>query len=83
MHFYKSQSSALRSISEMCPGEMRNLAPACLNGLGAAYLSGGISAVSAQCVEQEHKYMGYEYTYEHHTLLCSTCASQTYPAVND
>lgn len=40
----------------MCPGEMRNLAPACLNGLGAAYLSGGISAVSAQCVEHRHKY---------------------------
>lgn len=40
----------------MCPGKMRNLAPACLNGLSAAYLSGGISAVSAQYVEHEHKY---------------------------
>lgn len=30
---------------------MRNLAPACLKGLGPAYLGGGISAVSAQCVE--------------------------------
>lgn len=40
----------------MCPGKMRNLAPACLNGLSTAYLRGGISAVSAQRVEQEHKY---------------------------
>lgn len=50
MFFFKS---AFRSISEMCPGEMRNVAPACLNGLSSAYLSGGISAVGAQCVEQK------------------------------
>ena len=48
---------AFRSISEKCPGKMRNLAPVCLNGLSKVYLSGGISAVSAQHVEQEHEYI--------------------------
>lgn len=42
----------------MCSGEMRNLAPACLNGLSTAYLSGGTSAVGAQRVQQENKYCG-------------------------
>lgn len=58
----------------MCLGEMRNLAPACLNGLSTAYLSGGISAVSAQWVEHEHKYSVWMRLWTQYLLLCCTCA---------
>lgn len=68
----------------MCTGKMRNLAPACLNGLGAANLSGGISAVSAQCVEHRLKYRSMNTVMNAILLLiCSTCAPWTPPAVND
>lgn len=68
----------------MCTGKMRNLAPACLNGLGAANLSSGISAVSAQCVEHRLKYRSMNTVMNAILLLiCSTCAPWTPPAVND
>lgn len=51
----------------MCLGKMRNLAPACINGLSTAYLSESIWAVSAQWAEQEHKYRIWIHLWTQHT----------------
>lgn len=57
--FLQDSLKCIKSISAMCPSEMRNPAPAWIKGLGTEYLGGGISAVSAQRTElQLHKSWG-------------------------
>lgn len=49
--FLQDSLKCIKSITAMCPSEMRSPAPAWLKGLGTEYLGGGISAVSAQHTE--------------------------------
>lgn len=57
--FLQELLKCIKSISAMCPREMRNPAPAWLKGLATEYLGGGISAVGAQHTAlQLHKSRG-------------------------